>query len=812
VRRDLPSGTVSFLFTDIEGSTKLLHELGPEGYADALASHRRLLRAAFARHGGVEVDTQGDAFFYAFPTADGAVRAASEGQEALRPGPIRVRMGVHTGTPHVGEEGYIGEDVNKGARIAAAGHGGQVLISRETRALVQLEVSDLGEHRVKDFAEPVWIFQLGMERFPPLKTISNTNLPRPASSFVGRQREISEVTTLLRDARLVTLSGPGGSGKTRLAIEAATASIPAHKNGVFWVGLASLRDPAVVVETIAQTLGATDDLAAHIDGREMLLLLDNFEQVVDAAVELTPLIEACPNLRILVTSRELLRVNGEVEYQVPPLARSEAVHLFCARSHLAPDETIADLCRRLDDLPLAVELAAARTSALTPQQIRERLSERLDLLRGGRDADARQATLRATIEWSHDLLSPDEKALFAHLAVFAGGATLATAETVVEAGLDTLQSLVDKSLLRHTVDRFWMLETIREYAIERLAESTGGDARRRRHADHFLALAVEADPHLYGPNPKEWLDRITAEIDNMRAAHGFFEAAGDHQSALLLAGSLTDFWQLKGHIAEGRRLMEGGLAADTSPTAARARALLGVGDLASASGDLTTAKAYDDEALSIYRALEDPRGVANATWRQAYVAVEQRDFDLALRLHEEAIAAFRELGDEHAVVWVTRGLAWAYHERGDLDQALELHERNLARARELGNRPAQANLLGSLASVAADLGRHEDALALLRENHPIYRAMGDFPGVAENLARIAKALTSAGRYEAAARVLSCVEVFSEEVGGTEAWAERMKQETLDAIHAALDDDAFTRAWERGRRMTIDEAAAMALES
>src|SRR5450759_4390778 len=278
MRRDLPSGTVTFLFTDIEGSTKLLHELGAEAYAEALAEHRRILRAAFGANGGVEVDTQGDAFFVAFPTAPGALTAAAAAQAALAPGPIRVRMGLHTGTPHLAAEGYVGADVNKGARIAASGHGGQVLLSNETREFARVEVTDLGEHRLKDFEAPVPVFQLGTGRFPPLKTISNTNLPRPASSFVGREREVEEVAALLQDgARLLTLTGPGGSGKTRLSIEAAADLVPEFKAGVFWVGLAALRDPALVTATIAQTLGAKDGLADHIGEREMLLLVDNLE-------------------------------------------------------------------------------------------------------------------------------------------------------------------------------------------------------------------------------------------------------------------------------------------------------------------------------------------------------------------------------------------------------------------------------------------------------------------------------------------------------------------------------------------------------
>ena len=365
--RELPAGNVSLLFTDIEGSTRLIEELGESGYVDALAEHRRLLRAAFSAHGGVEVDTQGDAFLYAFADPVEALAAAAQGQEALAPGPVQVRMGLHTGELQLTGEGYAGRELHKAARIAASGHGGQVVVSPATRALVDGELTELGEHRVKDFDEPVALFQLGSERFPPLKTISNTNLPRPASSFVGRARERDELLALLRNgSRLVTLSGPGGSGKTRLAVEVASELVPAFKAGVFWVGLSALRDPALVTQTVAQTLGAKEASPSTSPTASCLLLLDNFEQVVEARPELSQLLEACPNLRLLVTSRELLRVAGEVDYPVPPLAEPEAVELFCERSRLEPDETIAELCRRLDELPLAVELAAARTRVLTP--------------------------------------------------------------------------------------------------------------------------------------------------------------------------------------------------------------------------------------------------------------------------------------------------------------------------------------------------------------------------------------------------------------------------------------------------------------
>jgi class 3 adenylate cyclase len=336
-RDDLPSNTATFLFTDVEGSTRLLDEVGETEYARLLDAHRRAIRDAVAQHHGVEVDTQGDAFFCAFEDAREAVAAAHDAQVAHRQGPGQRADGLHTGTPIVTDEGYVGREVHRGARIAAAGHGGQVLLSQATRTLVEADVMDLGEHRVKDFEDPVWIYQLGTDRFPPIRTISNTNLPRPASSFVGREREVAEIAAHLREgARFVTLTGPGGSGKTRLAIEVASELVPSFRNGVFWVALAPIQDPSIVLPAIAKTIGAGDDLVAHLAEREVLLLLDNFEQVVDAALDLPPLLESCPNLHLLVTSRALLRLRDEVEYPVPPLADDEAVELFSAGRAWSP--------------------------------------------------------------------------------------------------------------------------------------------------------------------------------------------------------------------------------------------------------------------------------------------------------------------------------------------------------------------------------------------------------------------------------------------------------------------------------------------
>jgi predicted ATPase/class 3 adenylate cyclase len=812
--RSLPSGNVTFLFTDVEGSTRLLHELGTEQYDAALADHRRIVRDAVQRHGGVEVDTQGDAFFIAFPTASGAVAAAAEVRDALAVGPIRVRLGLHTGTPRLSSEGYIGADVHKGARVGAAGHGGQILLSKETRELVDAEVTDLGEHRLKDFDVAVPIFQLGQQRFPPLKTISNTNLPRPASSFVGREREVEQVASLLSDgARLLTLTGPGGSGKTRLAVEVAAELVPAFKAGVFWVGLAALRNAALVTETIAQTVGTKEALADHIGEREMLLLLDNLEHVVGAAPELAMLVEACPNLQMLVTSRELLRVRGEVHYAVPPLAEPEAVELFCTRARTEPNDAVHALCSALDNLPLAIELAAARARVLSPKQILERLSGRLDLLKGGRDADPRQLTLRATIEWSFDLLDEDEKLLFTRLAVFRGGCTLDAAEQVAEANLDTLQSLIDKSLLRHTGERFWMLETIREYAAERLQESVDADEPRRRHSGQFLALAEEAYPNLRGgSHERDWLERLEAEHDNFRAVLDRLEAIGDGQRALQLAGALYPFWYLRGHAPEGARRLRRLLAVDERPTPARARALNGAAVVVGTTGDAASERLFAQQGLALNRLLGDRWGAAYSTFLLGGNAASAADFERARPLLEEALDRFREVGDDHYVLVATDALAWTYGELGDRERRRALHEEVLGQARAQSNEPVIALQLEQLAIFAADDRNVDGALSMLKESLQISRDFGDPSAIADTLGYFAAVLVTARRAEEAARLLASAEALHEEFGSSGAWPAKENDEALGRIRAQLEETAFAAAWAQGRALTVDEAVALALDS
>jgi predicted ATPase len=632
---------------------------------------------------------------------------------------------------------------------------------------------------------------------------------------VGREKEVEEVLSLLTDgARLLTLTGPGGSGKTRLAIEAAAELVPEFKAGVFWVGLAALRDPALVTDTIGQTLGAKDGLADYIQERELLLLLDNLEQVVGAAPELSALVEACPNLKLLVTSRELLRVRGEVEYPVLPLADPEAVALFCARAGAEPDETVDELCRALDNLPLALELAAARASVLSPRQILERLSGRLDLLKGGRDADPRQQTLRATIDWSHELLDEEERRLFARLAVFAGGCTLEAAEEVAEADLDILQSLVDKSLVRSSGERFWMLETIREYATERLEESGEAEERMRRHAEHFLALAEEAEPQLR-ERSAEWLDRLGREHDNLRATLDRLEASGESERTLRLVGAVWWFWSLRGHLVEGRRRLENALGSDERPTAARAKALAGAADLAMDAGDIAAARLFAEQALALHRAFGDSWGSAFSLELFAHAILDGGNFERARPLLEESVRLFRKLGDHHHDLWSTHLLAWSCYRGGDRERARALWEENLQGARARSVRYVEALSLGVLAdNFAVEEGRVEDALAMLTEAYRINRDLG-MPSAqtAMDLHRLARGLAFAERAAAAARVFACAEALYEEIGARARplTAER-DEKTLGAIRAQLDDSAFAEACDQGRALTADEAVALALDS
>ena len=532
--RELPSGTITLLFADIEQSTALVQRVGAERYGEVLARYRGLMREAVSARDGVEVGTEGDGYFAAFGSARQAVAAASAAQDALAGEGPSVRMGLHTGEPTVLAGQYTGIDVHRAARIAAAGNGGQVLLSQSTRELLgaSADVRDVGRHRLKDLGEPVRLYQLGHAEFPPLRSLDATNLPVQPTPLVGRERELREAGRLLRAHRVITLTGPGGSGKTRLALQLAAEAADDFPDRVAWVPLQAVRDPELVSPVISRALPSGDV--------ETLLVVDNFEQVLAAAPRVADLLEQRPLLKLLVTSREPLHIAGEREYQVSSLPEREAVTLFMERAtavkpDFAEDDAVVEICRRLDCLPLALELAAARVKVLSADELLRRLDRRLPILTGGpRDAPERQRTLRATIAWSYELLSPEEQRTFARLAVFAGGCTLEAAEAVSGADLDTVAALIDKSLLYRAGDRYLMLETIGEYAQERLDESGELEELRRRHADHYFAQARAVEDLVRSPQAARALDELERDHENLRAALQWL-SGGERDRPLRLA-------------------------------------------------------------------------------------------------------------------------------------------------------------------------------------------------------------------------------------------------------------------------------------
>ena len=800
-----PSGTVTLVFTDIEGSTRLLRELGQVAYREALAEHRRLVREAFSRFRGYEVDYEGDAFFYSFQSAAAAVSAVKAALTQLHAGPIRIRVGVHTGEPALDPPKYVGIDVHLAARIMSAGHGGQVVLSKAAlqEAGEDCVCIDLGEHRLKDLEEPVWLFQLGSEKFPPLKTISNSNLPRPASSLVGRERELVDVTSLLMDgARLLTLSGPGGSGKTRLAIEAAAELVQEFPNGVFWVGLAALQDPELVTEKIGLTIGSKNGLAEHVAERELLLVLDNVEQVLGAAPDIAALVEGCPRLRVLVTSRERLRVRGEVEYVVPPLADHEAVELFQARAGLI-DETVQELCRRLDNLPLAIELAAARATVLSPEQILERLGRRLDLLKGGRDAEARHQTLRATVEWSHELLLPDEQRLFARLSAFGGGSTLESAESVTGTDLDTLQSLVEKSLVRRGEDRFWMLETVREYAEERLEESGESDVVRKRHALHYLELVEQAEPQLQGADRLRWLDLLEDERENIRAALDWARKVDDADLELRLASALREFWNARGPIAEGvRRLQEAAQRAGSRMPERRFEALRYAALNAMRLGEHEFAQQLASEAVDLARQLGNESWEVSALIKLAHATAGSGRAEDARALMEQATFRAREVGDPETLARALLNLGALAAEDGDFGRAAELSEQSLEAGGPKLNAQVRAVALFNLGVARGKLDdSNETAHGPLREALNLAIELGDRLLAAECLENFAA--LDAGRDGAhSATILGAAHALLEEVGAS------VDEEISDEVRG-LAGEKYERAYAEGRALSLEDAVACA---
>jgi predicted ATPase/class 3 adenylate cyclase len=917
VERSLPTGTVSLLCTDIEGSTRLLQALG-ERYAEALAEHRRLLRTAFAEHCGCEVDTQGDAFFYAFPRAHDAVAGAVAAQRALTAHPwpeglaLRVRIGIHTGEPTATGEGYVGIDVHRAARVMSAGHGGQVLLTQSTRDLLPEKLSDavslrdLGEHRLKDLTHPQRIYQLaipGLENdFPALKTLEArpTNLPIQPTPLIGREQQMAEAVALVRQEgiRLVTLTGAGGTGKTRLSLQLAAELLADFEDGVFFVDLASITDPHLFIPTVAQTLSVreraaeslSETLRDYLRDKTLLLVFDNFEQLLDAGPAVSALLAVAPNLKALITSRAPLHLSGEHEYSVPPLAvpdldapeppatlaAYESVQLFLERARAVKPEfeltsenapAVAEICTRLDGLPLAIELGAARVRILNPQALLGRLSQRLELLTGGaRDAPARQRTLRDTIEWSYGLLDASEQRLFARLSVFLGGRTIDAAEAVcdptAELGatvFDGVASLVEKSLLRQDEGsagepRFLMLETIREYALDRLERSGEGDLLRQRHAHYFVALAEEAEPEILGADQVLWLERLEAERDNFRAALGWLLERGETELALRLISSLRRAWVARGLVSETQKWLQ----AAFEPSAAvapqvEAKARYGLGRVALVQGNYDDAIPLLERSARLFRELREAEGLVFSLADLGFIATAQGRHEDARRFADESLAEAKAAGNERTIAAALHSLACTRLDSGEYGEARSLFEQSLALRRNLGDKRNIANSLGYLGSVALLEGDYDGATALLDESLALGRDLGNLLIVSAALANESLVALAAGHAGRAATLCSEGLALAHELGDKRTTveclhalagiasvqgepiraallsgaaesvhaaikappspAERMVSERfLPIARAAVDEESFSDSWAQGWRMSYDAAVAYALEN
>jgi predicted ATPase/class 3 adenylate cyclase/DNA-binding CsgD family transcriptional regulator len=804
-----PAGTITLLFTDIEGSTQLLKQLG-ERYIDVLTQCRSLQRMAFHTNHGYEIDTQGDAFFVAFARAIDAMSAAVGVQHALATYQwpdgvsVRVRIGVHTGEPQRSTEGYVGLDLHHAARIMSAGHGGQVLLSQTTRDLVVhdlpegVSLRDLGAYRLKDLQHPSHLYQLvipGLSAdFSPLRTLDNypNNLPVQPTPFIGREQEVAAVGRLLRRAgiRLLTLTGPGGIGKTRLALQVAAELIEVFPAGVYFVNLAALRDPSFVVPAIAQALdlkelagqSLLDLLKAFLREKQLMLLLDNFEQVVSAALQVADLIAACPRLKVLVTSRVVLHVQAEQEFAVPSLsmpdprqlpevedlAQYEAPALFIQRAQSARPEfqlskanakAVAEICRHLDGLPLAIELAAARIKLFPPQALLARLTPRLMMLTSGsRDVPERQQTLRNTIAWSYQLLNAEEQRLFRRLSVFTGGCTLQAIEALdtaleVEEGrvFECVFSLIDQSLLQQTEQdseyaRLLMLETIREYGLEVLEASGEKEKTQHAHAAYYLAIAEEAEPEFGGPQQDYWLKRLEHEHDNLRAAmQWLLEQDGNEQRremALRLGGALLRFWEIRGHWSEGWNFLEWARAGGKGVSApAQVRVLMAAAYLLDHLGnDPDRLETLYEESLERYRELGDMAGIASVLLELGELAMRRGNVAVAIAQTEEALALFRTVEDKQGIAWSLNYLANIVNRQGEYARAISLNEESLALFKTVEDKQGIAWSLSTLAIIVSQRGDYARAVSLNEESLALCRAIGDVEGIAWSLFGLAHVL------------------------------------------------------------------------
>lgn len=912
----LPTGTVTFLFTDIEGSTELAGKF-PDAWPTIQARHHALLETEFTTHRGYVFRTIGDEFNVAFETALDGLVAALAAQHALHTedwgitGSLHVRMGLHTGpaTQHGDDyQGYL--TLSHVKRLMSAAYGDQILLSGATEALLReslpkdLTLRDLGEHRLKGFERAEHIFQVVAQdlpsEFPPLKSldVSPNNLPVQLTSFVGRSSEIGDIMELLSTARIVTLTGPSGSGKTRLALQVVANLIDQFPDGVFFIALAPITDPGLVASTIAQSLSIpeipgrsiVDILKDFLHRKTVLLLLDNFEQVISAAPLVAELLVVCPKLKILVTSREGLRISGEREYPVPPLvlpnlsrmpsveslSKYPAIELFVQRAKaVKPDfqitndtaGAVTEICYRLDGLPLAIELAAARIKLLPPRAMLARLGHRLDFLTGGsRNLPARQQTLRNAIAWSYDLLDENEQVLFRRLSVFVSGCTIEAAEAVAEDNsaqmsvLDGLGSLLDKSLLQEVdgVDnepRFVMLETLREFGVEQLEASGEQDKLHRRHADFFLALAEQAEASFGSASQVEWINRLEQEHDNLRAALEWIKTAeGSAETSLRLAGALGLFWEARGYFSEGRERLAAILSMlpAQARTAAHAKLLARIAELAYRQSDYRSTASFARESLAIYRELGDKQGIASAliklgnavtemgdyaaasvyveealmTWREledkhgtaralislGWVALRPGDYPLARERLAEALTISRELGDTRSIGFELSGLGEIAMRQGDYARATQLAQESLDLRRQLGNKWGVGVSLGILGWIAMHEGSWDLAITRLVESLVIRREIGDQSGCAWCLERLAEIAQAQGQTEKAARLFGAGAAVRAPISSVIDPADQPEYESkLISLRTELGEEKFAATWDEGHALTLEQAVAYALE-
>jgi predicted ATPase/class 3 adenylate cyclase len=869
-----PAGTLTLLFSDVEGSTALLNRLG-EQYGQVLSAQRALLRAAFREHRGRELGTEGDSFFVVFESAGEAVRCCVAAQRALAGydwpcgEPVRVRMGLHSGEPVRHEDGYIGLDVHRAARIAATAHGGQVVLSAATRHLVGsqlpagVSLRDLGWHWLKDFEAPERIYQLVAadleERFPPLKSLgaAQATLPRlpvPADSFIGRDRELAEVGELAGRYRLVTLTGPGGCGKTRLATE--VARLMAADGGtreVFFVDAGPLADAALIPDRLARAIGvrpgpgqsAAEALSAALPDREWMAVLDNLEHLAGAAAIVAGLLQMGPQLHLLVTSRAPLHARGEHVYPVPPLpvpglgagppgpaGAAAAVALFADRAAAADPRfeitaenagVVAEVCRQLDGLPLAIELAAGRARVLPPELLLARLDRRLDLLtETGGDRPSRQQTLRAAIDWSYQLLDEATRQTFRALAVFRGGWSAPAAAVVCDRADDVtllgqLGTLADASLIEPAglvagEQRFRMLESLREFALEQLSRHGEEEMCRERHADFVYALAADAAPHLTGEQQISYLDKLEPDRDNISSALRWLAARGQIERGLQTAALVWRFWHLRAHLEEGRALLEALVTGSAAAldAAVRADGLTALGSIVYWQLNYTYAQQLYEEALAAYTKARVKTGIALSHYNLGFTAVIAGDNASARRHFERALAGYDDLADQLGRGNALAGLALVDRATGDYERGRRRAADGLALQRSSGDDFGATNSLSLLGSITSQMGRVSEAEAMFREALISHERSGNMSGIGWMLHELAATAVTRGQPERAILLSGAARSLEGRLGGGIPVHVLHLAERINTAWDQLDTAQAERARDHGRLMSQQQAIAAAL--